>query len=188
MFRASLIFCILLISNSVFASMYFEPVVGYGFGSSKISTTSTSSADAYLSPSVGFKFGYFVKYVYVVTDFRYSILNIKESPSESSPALTNMGLGIGWDWNIPIRTFIGIDFRASTTISDNSLSGSAQRFALGYYLDLDTLLSLEFISSKMSADVSGTDIEFTYSQTMVTFSFPIEFMYPQTSWKDKVRK
>ena len=176
---------------SSFANMYFEPLVGYGLGSSSLSiegaSTTSISSSSYVSPSVGFKFGYFVEYVYAVLDLRYSILNITQTSSGSSPGLTNIGLSVGWDWNLPIRTFIGIDLRASTTIAETNLSGTGTRFGIGYYLNLDTLLSLEFAKSKSTGTSGSTDVEASISYTMITFSFPFEFNYPETSWKDKVR-
>lgn len=72
------------------------------------------------------------------------------------------------------------------TVQDSKISGSGKRFALGYYLSLNALLSLEIVSHKLSDDNSGIDV--TATQTLITFSFPIEFVYPQTSWKDKVRR
>ncbi|MCB0355760.1 MAG: hypothetical protein KDD40_02075 [Bdellovibrionales bacterium] len=179
-------FFIFFCSQNIFASMYFEPVAGYGKGTSDLNT---AKANTYISPSVGFKFGYFVRYVYLVGDIRYSVLNITEESSDSSPGVTSYGIGVGWDWNIPIRTFIGFDLKASTSINGNSFSGSGQRIGIGYYLSLNTLLSIEFVSQKMTFETSSsTEIDFNNSQTLLTFSFPVEFMYPQTSWKDKVRK
>ena len=165
--------------------MYFEPVVGYGTGSYK-NSSGGGTTDSVVSPSVGFKFGYFVRYVYLVADARYTIINAKESVAEGSPALTSYGVGIGWDWNLPIRTFFGLDINSSMTVQDSKISGSGKRFALGYYLSLNALLSLEIVSHKLSDDNSGIDV--TATQTLITFSFPIEFVYPQTSWKDKVRR
>lgn len=187
MIKASLIFIILLVSSLSQASMYFEPTVGYGKGSAKVSTSSELSADTYVSPSVGFKFGYFVDYVYLVADVRYSIINVMELPTSSSQTHTNIGVGVAWDWNLPIRTYLALDLNTNANIEGSNLRGSGTRFGLGYYLSLNTLLSVEFVSTKFTGETEVVDVEATYSTTMITFSFPIEFIYPQTSWKDKVR-
>lgn len=168
--------------------MYFEPIVGYGKGSTSLSATTDGSYSTYTSPSVGFKFGYFVDYVYVVTDFRYSIVNLSGLPAGSSQAQTNIGIGLGWDWNIPIRTFLGLDLRVSSNVFGTTLSGGGSRYAIGYYLNMDTLLSLEFIRAALGGDAGSLEIDASYTTTLVTLSFPIEFLYPQTKWKDKVRQ
>lgn len=68
------------------------------------------------------------------------------------------------------------------------MSGGGSRFAIGYYLNIETLLSLEFVKTALGGEFGSLDIDATYSTTLVTFSFPIEFIYPQTKWKDKVRQ
>ncbi len=192
MIRFSLISCIILFSQSIFASMYFEPIVGYGNGTANITvestSTTTTSSKSFIAPAIGFKFGYFVKYVYLVMDARYSLQSLGEATTGSTAPLTNLGVAIGWDWDIPIRTFFGMDTKADTTINGTSAPGTGSRIGLGYYINLETLVSLEFVTSKSTTTIGTSDVSASYSHTMVTFSFPFEFIYPETSWKDKIRQ
>ncbi len=192
MLRCLLFFILFFASSLSLGSLYFEPIVGYGKGSANTTVlsggTTASSNEVYVSPSLGFKFGYFAEYVYLALDARYSMVNFMGGSSNSSPALTNMGLSLGWDWNLPIRTFFGFDFRADSNIYKARTTGVGQRIGIGYYLNLKTLVSLEFVNFKTSGTAGTADIEVGGSYTLLTFSFPIEFTYPETSWKDKVRQ
>lgn len=186
------IFLLFFHSSVTMASMYFEPVVGYGLGTAKTTvqstTTSSSNETAYISPSIGFKFGYHVDYVYVILDARYSIINIADASIGASPSMTNLGVAVGWDWNLPIRTFIGFDIKADSLILGERTTGTGQRLGIGYYLNLNTLMSLEFVTFKTTGSAGSVDLEMTSSYSLLTFSFPLDFTYPETSWKDKVRQ
>lgn len=197
MLKTLLLYVFLFAAAPAYASMFFEPLVGYGKGTLKYSEVQGSTIEdeasppVYLSPIVGARFGYFVDYVYITADVRYGIFNVQDASTNSSPYITTMAISLGWDWNLPIRTYFNFDIRSEFDYGSVNYSGSGQRFGIGYYLNLDTLLSVEFASASASYEYTSNNVTYNrdinYNYTMLVLSFPIEFIYPQTSWKNKVR-
>ena len=180
--------------SSAQAELYFEPYIGYGYGTIKEnSTTSGSTSNTYDSstiiwPSLSAKFGFFYDYIYLVADGRYSVIHTKEQTTESSIPLVNMGVGIGIDFNIPIRLFYILDTSANITVNDRATKATGSRLSIGYYINLEALISVEMMNATASIENGSTTIESKISGALLTVSFPFEFLYPRTSWKEKARQ
>ncbi len=175
------LFC--LFSSLAQAEMFFEPTVGYGNGSYTAGSGSTSlDYSTFVGPSVGAKFGVFYDYLYLVADIQYSLVNAKTLTVGSSIPIYQAGFGIGIDLNIPIRLFYSMDTNSRVMAAGGSIAASGSRMSIGYYLDFNIIVGLQLSS------VSGDGDDASFNMKMITFSFPLEFIYPQTSWKEKTRK
>jgi len=187
----ALVFSILLMSWAARAELYLEPYIGYG--TSRVSVSNQTSQlsilkTAYVGPALGAKFGFFYDYLYLTFDFQTTFYNVSDQNSDSHLGSSNFGFGIGWDWNIPIRTFFTLDTTATLKTSTGSISGTGSRIGLSYYLDINTIISLIMQSSKGSVtDATNGTTDMSLSTTMITFSFPLEFVYPRVSWKERAR-
>ena len=86
-----------------------------------------------------------------------------------SDFVTNIGVGIGWEWNIPLRTYLIIGFPFMGAEID-------------YFFSENILIGFRF--NRMTFDFGGPDVGFnTFSATV---SIPIEFDYPSNWWRKKI--
>ena len=189
-------------ASQAFSKGYFEPNIGYATGSysHKTSFSSGSSTPVDLKfPSSGLtgglRFGGLYDYLYLLADTKITMMSIDKGNNtiltgENSGFLYTAGAGIGYDWNIPIRTTAIIDFVNQIEAFNSTLTPSGLRLIVSYYWNLDFLINFEYQSATFSQEVTAgsvtqmTDIKF---QTFfVNASFPFEFSDPKTSWKRKV--
>ncbi len=186
---------ILCLPASSWAVGYFEPNISYSQGSYGIKATST--VDDTLSTqglTLGARFGGVYDYLYLVLDAKATFMNFAKGDStfftdDDTSVFISAGAGIGVDWNIPIRTTLTMDLNNSVSPFDVDFSASGYRAIVSYYFNPDFLINFEYQAMDQTAnsELSGSTVETEQTLTVISvgISFPFEFTYPQTSWKNK---
>ena len=168
--------------QGVFAKTIFEPHLGLtrGLYQDKIAGSSdlTNGAGveaAYTSFTLGIRYGITRRYIHVTGFAEGTFSNVDGIEIENTTTLPdqvktglqtlfNVGLGIGYEWNIPLRTYVLI-------------GNNATGIDLSYYFSSGFLLGIKFNRLKTTiADFNGNVNTFG-----LAMSFPIEFEYP-TNW------
>ena len=185
---------VLIYAISAKAELFFEPYLGFGSGSMETSTTTGSSTtatkfsgDASIGPAVGGKVGFFYDYLYLALDMQYSLFSVEGLSTNSTYSLTRTGLGIGFDINLPLRIYYSLDTSVTLKSPNATIETSGSRFSIGYYLDLNAILSLVFATASGSSTTATGAVDASLNSVMLTFSFPMEYLYPEASWKERTR-
>ena len=170
-----LIFILLLLPGFSFAKTIFEPNLGLTTGSfngnltgSINSTLANSNVEAtYTSLNAGFRYGITREYIHVTAiaeGYITQISGLNEPTStveESTETQFNLGLGIGYEWNIPLRTYVIIGFPYSG-------------LELSYFISNSFLVGFKYTR----LDIGFADVDINVNTYGLTVSFPIEFDYP----------
>ena len=174
--KATLILLI-FIPSIVSAKTIFEPSLSLNNGgfSGKISGSNTISDGTeinatYSTFSTGIRYGITRRYVHVTGILEGYLVNLSTDQNVNTDLQfkTNIGLGIGYEWNIPLRTYV---------ILGSPFSG----VEFSYYFSESLMVGLKY--SKMKFEFAGADLSVnTYG---VAVSFPIEFDYPDHWWRKK---
>lgn len=163
--------------QGVWAGTIFEPNMSLQYGGfagdiqgSDLLTDGTPVNISYTSLSAGFRYGITRDYVHVtaVVD-GYAFMSSNDVNVESAiQFVPNVGIGIGYEWNIPLRTYVVIGFPFSS-------------LEVSYYLTEKYLLG--FKATRMEMEFAGADLEF--NSFGLSFSMPIEFEYPSHWWRKR---
>jgi hypothetical protein len=166
------------------AEVLVEPSLGLGYGSSSASISNLNYNQSATAPSGGLKLGYFTDYVFLGLDTQISYLIMS---GQSQPLYTaGFGLGFTADY-VPLRYYAAIDLINVTQYQGSSLSSFGFRAGIGYYVNEDMMVNLEYqiVSfSNQNASYSNTD---NFRAFFVMLSFPMMFDYPSTPWRERYR-
>lgn len=187
-----LLIILLWLPSFSFAKTIFEPSLGLGVGSlsdtisgSDSLTTGTQVEATYSALNAGFRYGITRRYIHVTAAVDAYIINVSGlSASNTAGAVdvsgvgtdtqfeTNIGIGIGYEWNIPLRTYIIIGSPFSSLEISYFFSDS---FLLGFKM-----------TRMAELDLAGADVDVNTFGLALTF--PIEFNYPdhwfrKTDWE-----
>ncbi len=165
-------------TNLSLASTIFEPSLSLTNGSfaGRIEGSSTIAAGTpieatYNTFSGGFRYGITREYVHltaVVDAFLTSLSTGQAGVNTDLDFQTNIGLGIGFEWNIPMRTYIIIGAPHSA-------------LEMAYFFSEKMIVGFRY--SRLTMDFAGADL--TVNTYGVALSFPIEFEYPDNWWRKK---
>ena len=165
------------------AATVFEPNFGLGLasfagriaGAENIVTGQEVEID-YTTYNLGFRYGITRRYINVtavVEGYGWSMSTDRNEEEVTDMFIGSVGLGIGYEWNIPIRTYavIGMPFSSAE---------------ISYFFTESFLVG--FKATRLS-DVKFDGADLNVTTYGLTISFPIEFEYPenwwrQTDWKD----
>ena len=171
------------------AKTIFEPNLGLNYGafSERISrsdqlATGTEVSAVFTALNAGFRYGITRRYMHVAAVVEGYLINVSGLTATSGGSAvstagvatdtifeTNIGLGIGYEWNIPLRTYI---------ILGSPFSG----LELSYYFSDTFTLGLKY--TQMS-DIEFAGGEVDVSTFGVAVTFPIEFNYPDHWFRKK---
>lgn len=176
---------LLFIPQILLAKTIFEPSLSLNTGAltSQIEGSNTISdgtevSVSYTTLSAGMRYGITREYIHVtgiVDAYMVSMGSAKigtgataETADTKTEFKANFGLGIGYEWNIPLRTYLIIGF---------PFSG----LEVSYYWSETFLIGFKF--NRMEVDFHGADLQInTFG---VALSFPFEFDYPGYWWRKK---
>lgn len=174
---------IILLPVSLFAKTIFEPNLGVlsgGFdgaisGSSSV-TNGTQVKASYNSLVAGVRYGITRRYIHVtgVADVYLTnvsgaeVAGITTAEDEGFETNFNLGIGIGYEWNIPIRTYIIVGFPNSG-------------LEVSYYWSETFLIGLKY--NRLEADFAGATLNANTFGLVI--NFPIEFDYPSNWWRKR---
>lgn len=172
-FLVILLFC----AQQAWSKTIFEPnfttthgsFAGTINGSSSIAN-GTNVETTYTMFSGGFRYGISREYIHLtaVIDGYVSHLGTNQNVDTSLKFDANYGLGIGWEWNIPLRTYIILGFPHSA-------------LEMSYFYNETMLIGFRY--TRLSMDFAGVDL--AVNSYGVTLSFPIEFDYPDHWWRKR---
>lgn len=178
-------------SHNIFAKTIVEPSLSLGMGSisTKIQNATNIPNDtqinaSYTTLSGGVRYGITRDYIHVTGIVDGYLVNMGKATQTIDGTATdfapedgiktgstfkaNIGLGIGYEWNIPLRTYVIIGFPFSSA-------------EVSYYWNESMLVGLKY--TRMEMDFGGTDL--AINNFGVAVSFPIEFDYPSHWWRKK---
>ncbi len=165
----------------------FEPglTLGMGSGEAKVEGFSASQnpkGDGTVA-SFGFRYGITRRYIHVTGLIEGTIFAGEDVDAQF---LGFGGIGIGYEWNIPIRTYLiagAYDFDTDFIGTGVELAYFVnESFWIGVrYINFSTELTQEFGSTEISAELDLNTVS-------LTVSFPFEFSYPdhwfrKTDWQ-----
>ena len=173
-----LIFILCMSSHWADARTIFEPSLGLTYGDfqgrlngSENSTLAANEVQAtYTSLNLGFRYGITRRYVHVTAIGEAYLTNVSgvneptASVNSSTESQFNFGVGIGYEWNIPLRTYVIIGFPYSG-------------LELSYYISDGFLLGLKY----NRLEIGFADVDVNVNTFGLAVSFPIEFDYP-SNW------
>jgi hypothetical protein len=160
------------------ARTIFEPSLSVNNGGfagaiegSDLLADGTQIEATYSSLSGGFRYGITRDYIHVtaaVDAYLFTSTTNREDVEMNTQFVTNVGLGIGYEWNIPMRTYVIIGFPFSS-------------IELSYYLSEGFIVGLK--ATRMELEYAGADLAF--NSYGLSVSFPIEFDYPTYWWRKR---
>ncbi len=161
---------------------YAEPLLGIGAASVEarqgLLANNSASDDGYL-PYLGVNVGWQVDYVHLITHFKYGQY-LGDTFTDGS--YREFGLGVGWEWNIPLITTILFKFGGSAEVGNaKSTSGGGLEVSLGYFVSEDIKASLVYSSTSFGSDEDNTSVDMDF--VGVSVSFPFELGYPSEWWR-----
>ncbi len=162
------------VPNFSFAKTIFEPSLGLTTGQFKGSFPGSSSLQAsdisvdYTTMSIGARYGITRRYIHVTGILEGNLIKMgNDAGLDSNMDLQmNYGIGIGYEWNIPLRTYVTIGFPFSGV-------------ELSYYYSETFLIGLKY--NRMKMEFAGVDLN--VNTFGVAVNFPIEFSYPNHWWR-----
>ena len=174
----AIIFILILLPSSLYAATIFEPSLSVGRGSfsGDISGVSLSGVEAnYTTLSAGLRYGITREYIHVTAVADAYYVNLDSSDIESEMTFQgNLGIGLGYEWNIPLRTYVIIGVPTSS-------------IEVSYYFSESMILGLRY--NRMSVEVgnpgSSATADVNINAFGLTVSFPFEFDYPGYWWRKK---
>ncbi len=165
----------------------FEPGLSLGTGVGQITVEGLSAAQ---TPEVqetlgtfGFRYGITRRYIHVTGILEGTFFSAGDLATQFLPF---GGIGIGYEWNIPIRTYLiagAYDF-------DTDYIGTGVE--LSYFLNESFWIGVRYIkyASEVSRDLGPTEVvaDIEVNTVSLTVSFPFEFNYPdhwfrKTDWQ-----
>lgn len=181
-FIQSLLF-VLLFPSSIFAAeivFYGEPFIGFANQKVKIKVPVLGEYSTNINQlSAGMNLGWSVDYVHLMVGAGANH-NFDHTAGEGGQ--WNLGVGAGWEWNVPIMTTIF--FRNIGGYSTNGESVSDLNFifvelGLSYFIREDIKANLAY--STLSKTIDSAEIKM--DQIKLTLSFPFDFNYPSQWWR-----
>lgn len=182
-----LVLPILFFTQTSFAKTIFEPTLSLGSatGAATVKTEllgSTTADGGGSLASFGFRYGITRDYIHLtgILEGMYFL----PGDSDMKANFTGfVGLGLGWEWNIPIRTYLitgAIEFDTDYMASGVELS---------YFISEKMWLGVRYLQYKagVSSNISGASVEADVQANFVSviLSYPFEFNYPD-HWFRKV--
>jgi hypothetical protein len=165
-----LLILILICPQLLLARTIFEPNVSLNGGAldRTVNGVGTVKAD-YTSLQGGLRYGITREYIHVtVLAEGYYLNTSSDQLTTDAKFKTNLGIGVGYEWNIPIRTYITLGFPFSSA-------------EVSYYYSEKMTIGLRYTQLKVEVGSSKLDVN-TFG---VAVSFPIEFDYPNYWWRKK---
>ena len=184
-----LLILLLWVPSTAFSKTIFEPSLGLGVGAftgsvtgSGTVTTGTKVELQTTNFSAGVRYGITRRYIHVTAVGELHYINSSgdaytednlgnKTPISGELELDNgvkgnFGIGIGYEWNIPLRTYVILGFPFSS-------------LEISYYFSDAILIGLRY--NRMELGVAGSNLNAnTYG---VAVSFPFEFNYPDHWWR-----
>ncbi len=130
----------------------------------------TEVSTSYTNFSGGFRYGITREYIHVtaVVD-GYLLMNSNDQNIDTNMEFQgNVGIGLGYEWNIPLRTYVVLGLPFSS-------------FELSYFYSESFLVGMKL--TRMEMEFAGTEV--AYNSYGLTVSFPIEFEYPTYWWRKR---
>ena len=160
------------------AKTIFEPGISFGMGSGEIEGVPDSSAEATVA-TFGFRYGITRRYIHVTGIVEGTFFKGEDTDAEFSGY---GGLGIGYEWNIPLRTYLllgAYDF-------DTDLMGTGVEVA--YFFNQSFWIGARYVDFKSELSANNISAELKLSTISLIVSFPFEFNYPdhwfrKTDWE-----
>jgi len=168
----------LLSSSHSVAATIFEPSLSLTNGSfsgnitgSNILAEGTPVEATYNTFSGGIRYGITREYVHLTAVIDGYLTSLSTNQSRVNTDLSfkaNVGIGMGYEWNIPLRTYIILGMPHSG-------------FEMSYFFSEKMILGFRF--TRLTMDYAGSEL--TVNTYGVAMSFPIEFEYPSNWWRKK---
>lgn len=167
-------------------TFYGEPILGLGQLSMDstvaLVTNSTERSDSGIMPYFGANLGWQVDYVHVLFHGKYG-RNFGDVFGDST--YREFGVGVGWEWNIPLITTVIYKFSGKTDVDGRDISGgSGFELQLGYFVSED--LKASFVYSAVSFDLDAVGVATNSVDADfigVSLSFPMAIAYPSEWWR-----
>lgn len=176
------------------AKTIFEPSVSLGSGSGDVSgtiaNTAVSGSTSALVGNFGFRYGITRRYIHVTAMLEGAML---AGGDTTEAVFTGMlGLGIGYEWNIPLRTYL---FAGAYDFDTDFVGGGIE---VAYMVSESMWLGIRAASFKTEAKqgietTPGTtqtvnNAQFDLTTISLVVTFPFEFNYPdhwfrKTDWE-----
>ena len=169
----SIMIILLFFPQVLLAKTIFEPSVSLGRGVFKGQVASVNSNTefeaSYTTLAAGVRYGITREYIHVtaVAD-GYYVKTDSSAIASNSDFQGNLGIGIGYEWNIPLRTYVILGVPTSSV-------------EMSYYFNETFMVGLRY--NRMSVKIDTTDVNI--DAIGVAVSFPFEFSYPSHWWRKK---
>ncbi len=165
---------LLLFPSFSFAKTIFEPALGLTTGAFKgeipantITPAGETVSVNYTSLAFGARYGITRRYIHVTGVVEGHLINMGSDATDGSTDLQmNYGVGIGYEWNIPLRTYLTVGLPFSSV-------------EVSYYFSETFLVGLRYNRLKM--EFGGVNLN--VNTFGVAVNFPIEFDYPNHWWR-----
>ncbi|OFZ19437.1 MAG: hypothetical protein A2Z20_05165 [Bdellovibrionales bacterium RBG_16_40_8] len=158
---------------------FFEPNIGVSWAEAKVDDSNKTSNS--VGPSGGFLFGSRYDWVYLYLNATASFFTSTDTSNSFYQYL--YGIGFGWDLNIPVRMLFGIERGIVGGSGSDSLKGNGFRGSLSFPLGKSYFLDLQYHYIDYSESIVNEDVKASVAQYLLSLSFPIEFFYPEKSWR-----
>ncbi len=182
--RLILIFLIAFWTHQSFAKTIIEPSISLGYGTGEVTIPGFASAEGTGTvASFGFRYGITRRYIHVTGLIEGTMFTGEDIDAEIKGF---GGIGVGWEWNIPLRTY----FIAGAYDFDTDFIGAGVELA--YLISDKFWVGLRYIdfNSEITQTTNGADLsaEVKLSTVSLVVSFPFEFNYPdywfrKTDWQ-----
>lgn len=167
-------------------TFYGEPILGLGQlsmdSSVALATNSTERSDSGIMPYFGAHLGWQVDYVHVLFHGKYG-RNFGDVFGDSN--YREFGVGVGWEWNIPLITTVIYKFSGKTNVEGRDISGgSGFELQLGYFVSEDLKASFVYSAVSFDLDSVGTTTNSVDADFIgLSLSFPMAIPYPSEWWR-----
>lgn len=178
----TLVFLIFFIASSVGHTIaLIEPSLSLGqaSGDSIANSTNQTLEGSATVANFGLRYGVARKYVHLTGIFEGNFI---QSDGQDMQFVPMAGVGLGWEWNLPLRTYI---IMAAYGLTDDQAGMGAE---LSYEFSKNFWVGLRFMQVRgvvrevrNNAEVDAT---LKLDNIALTMSFPFEFNYPETWFKE----
>lgn len=157
----------------------FEPSLGLTTGTfkgkvagSNLFPSGTEIESTQTTFNAGIRYGITRRYIHVTGILEGHLVNSSTqaanggSDDSETSFQPNFGIGVGYEWNIPLRTYLILGFPFSSV-------------EMSYYVSEKFLVGLKY--NRLEIEVAGADL--SVNTFGVTVNFPIEFNYPDHWWR-----
>lgn len=171
----SILILLLFCPQVLLAKTIVEPSLSLNSGSYEgkalggLFTSETDISASYMTLSAGLRYGITREYIHVTAVADGYLINLDSPNVDASTEFQgNIGVGLGYEWNIPLRTYIIIGVPFSS-------------LEVSYYFTEKMMVGLRY--NRMTVEFGGLDLNVnTYG---LALSFPFEFDYPGHWWRKK---